>query len=153
MKWIGIQLPVQGTQVWSLVQKDPTHHGATESTAHSYWALELQLLSLGASNLCSAAKAPRQWEAPPCNERAARTQQWRPRAARASNTLFLKKSLKWTKTKQKVLHSWLRIGSNRKRTFEIRRKHIKAIVAKPKDSIEVLGERLRECTRKKGMWS
>ena len=73
--------------------------------------------------------------------------------SKSKQHVIFKKSLKWTKTKQKVLHSWLRIGSNRKRTFEIRRKHIKAIVAKPKDLIEVLGERLRECTRKKGMWS
>ena len=56
-QWMGVHLPVQGTQVWSLVWEDPTCWGATKPTHHnyractlesgsqSYWACVLQLLT------------------------------------------------------------------------------------------------------------
>ena len=33
---LKIQLPMQGTQVRSLVQEDPTCHGAAEPLCHNY---------------------------------------------------------------------------------------------------------------------
>ena len=35
-QWLRICLPMQGTQVRSLVQEDPTCHGATKPASHSY---------------------------------------------------------------------------------------------------------------------
>ena len=35
-QWIRICLPMQGTQVQSLVQEDPTCHGATKPVRHNY---------------------------------------------------------------------------------------------------------------------
>ena len=35
-QWIRIHLPMQGTQVRSLVQEDPTCHGATKLMCHNY---------------------------------------------------------------------------------------------------------------------
>ena len=43
--WLRIRLPMQGTQVRSLVWEDPTCHGATKPRHHNYWACEPQLLS------------------------------------------------------------------------------------------------------------
>ena len=36
VQWIGIQLPMQGTQVQSLIQEDSTYHGATKLMSHKY---------------------------------------------------------------------------------------------------------------------
>ena len=36
--WIRICLPMQETQVWSLVREDPTCRGATKPVGHNYWA-------------------------------------------------------------------------------------------------------------------
>ena len=36
--WLGIRLPVQGTQVQSLVQEDAICCGATKLVDHNYWA-------------------------------------------------------------------------------------------------------------------
>ena len=44
IQWIRTHLPTQGTQVWSLVQKDPTCHRATRPVCHNYRARMLQLL-------------------------------------------------------------------------------------------------------------
>ena len=41
-QWLGIRLPVQGTQVPSLVRGDPTCHGATKPMRHNYWACALE---------------------------------------------------------------------------------------------------------------
>ena len=35
-QWLRICLPMQGTRVQSLVQEDPTCHGATEPVRHNY---------------------------------------------------------------------------------------------------------------------
>ena len=50
-QWLEIRLPVQGTQVLSLVQEDPTCHRATKPVCHYYCsrAHEPQLLSLHAT--------------------------------------------------------------------------------------------------------
>ena len=44
-QWLGIRLPMQGTQVWSLVQEDPTCRRATKPVHQNYWARALQLMS------------------------------------------------------------------------------------------------------------
>ena len=41
-QWLGIRLPMQGTWVRSLVQEDPTCHGATKPVRHNYWACALE---------------------------------------------------------------------------------------------------------------
>ena len=35
-QWLRIHLPMQGTQVQSLVQEDPTCHGAAKPVHHNY---------------------------------------------------------------------------------------------------------------------
>ena len=49
VQWLRIHLPMQVTQVWSLVWEDPTCHRATKPVHHNYWALCTQ-------SLCSAAR-------------------------------------------------------------------------------------------------
>ena len=81
-QWIRIHLPMQGTQVWALVQGDPTCCGATkpvlhkywacalEPTSHNYWARTPQLLRLRATTTeahMPRARAPQQ-EKPPQGE-------------------------------------------------------------------------------------
>ena len=41
-QWLRIHLPMQGTQVRSLVQKDPTCRGATKPVCHNYQACALE---------------------------------------------------------------------------------------------------------------
>ena len=41
-QWLRIRLPMQGTQVWALVQEDPTCHGATKPVRHNCWACALE---------------------------------------------------------------------------------------------------------------
>ena len=43
-QWLRTHLPMQGTQVRSLVWEDPTCRGATKPESHNYWARVLQLL-------------------------------------------------------------------------------------------------------------
>ena len=38
VQWLGICLPMQGTQVWSLVQGDSMCYRATKPTYHNWWA-------------------------------------------------------------------------------------------------------------------
>ena len=33
---------MQGTEIWSLVQEDPTYHGATKPMCHNYWTCALE---------------------------------------------------------------------------------------------------------------
>ena len=42
VQWIRIHLPMQGTQVHSLVREDSTCRGATKLTGHSYGARALE---------------------------------------------------------------------------------------------------------------
>ena len=41
VQWIGIHLPMRGTQVQFLVWKDSTYRGATTSMYHNYWSLSV----------------------------------------------------------------------------------------------------------------
>ena len=38
VQWLRIHLPMQGTQVQSLVWKDPMYHVTTKPVHHNYWA-------------------------------------------------------------------------------------------------------------------
>ena len=60
-QWIGICLPIQGTQVRSLGQEDSTCHGAAKPvpTRCNYWAHAIQLLK----RLCAVIEKAPQWEA------------------------------------------------------------------------------------------
>ena len=85
VRQIRICLPVQGTQVWSLVQEDSTRHGTTKPVDHDYWnphTLELALCNK--RRHCK--KQLQRWDARTLQLEKARAQQWRPRAAN-----------KWTK--------------------------------------------------------
>ena len=42
VQWLRIRLPMQGTQVQSLVQEDPTCCEATKPMHHNYWACGLE---------------------------------------------------------------------------------------------------------------
>ena len=44
-QWLRICLPMQGTQVPSLAQEDPTCRGATKPVCHNYWACALESTS------------------------------------------------------------------------------------------------------------
>ena len=63
-KW-RIHLPVQGTQVWPLVQDDPTCHGATQPVSHSYWGCALAPLLFRKRSLCSEKPVLRNQRAAP----------------------------------------------------------------------------------------
>ena len=41
-QWLGIRLPMQGTQVRALVREDPICHRATKPVSHNYWACALE---------------------------------------------------------------------------------------------------------------
>ena len=41
-QWLRIRLPMQGTQVRSLIREDPTCCGATKPVCHNYWACALE---------------------------------------------------------------------------------------------------------------
>ena len=72
-KWLGIHLPMQGTQLWSLVQEDPMCHRATKSMHHNYGACTLEpgsgnYWSPCTESLCSATgEATTVWSS--CNTR------------------------------------------------------------------------------------
>ena len=44
-QWLRIRLPVQRSQVWSLVQEDPICRGATTPVCLNYWACALEPVS------------------------------------------------------------------------------------------------------------
>ena len=95
-QWLRTRLPMQGTQVWALVQEDPTCHGATKPVCHNYWACALEPTSHNywshhAKSPCSATReatamirpcttrmsSPRSWQL-----EKAHAQQRRPNAAK-----------------------------------------------------------------------
>ena len=44
-QWLRINLSMQGTQVWALIQEDPICRRATGHMHHSYWACTLEPVS------------------------------------------------------------------------------------------------------------
>ena len=111
MQLLRICLPIQGTQVQSLVQEDPTCHGATKPVRHNYWACTLEpphhnywsLRTLGPTcrqllspcsatrgttairSLCTATKNS------PCSPQLEKVcaQQWRPNSAKKKRNMLL----------------------------------------------------------------
>ena len=92
-QWWTVHLPIQGTWVWSPVQKASTCHQATKPVSRNYWAYVLEptccnYWNLGALRACVQwQKKPPQWEAralqlgsSPCplQLEKAWVQQWRP---------------------------------------------------------------------------
>ena len=75
VQWLIIRLPMQGTQVQSLVREAPTCRGATkpvhhnywacalEPAHHNYWALVPQLLKPAPRARAPQQEKPPQWEA------------------------------------------------------------------------------------------
>ena len=37
VQWLGVHLPMQAPQTWSLIQEDPTSQGVNKPMCHSYW--------------------------------------------------------------------------------------------------------------------
>ena len=67
-QWERVCLPMQETQVWSLIQEDPTGLGETKPVCHKYSACALESLSHNywAHMLCALQwEKPPQWEAHP----------------------------------------------------------------------------------------
>ena len=67
---------MHGTQVRSLVQGDPTCHGATKPVHHNYWACALELRAATTEAREPRARAPQQekppqWEARALQQRVA----------------------------------------------------------------------------------
>ena len=64
-QWLRIHLPMQGTQVRSLVREDPTCRQATNPVRHNYWACALEPVEARTPQLLKPARL----EAMLCNER------------------------------------------------------------------------------------
>ena len=109
-QWLRIHLPMQGTQVWSLVWEDPTCCRAPKPMCHNYWACALEPVCHNYWACAPRAPAPQQekppqWEAyvPHCNEEQPPLAATResPRAAMKTqssqkiNKFILKKSVAW----------------------------------------------------------
>ena len=107
-QWLRIRLPVKSTQVWALVQEDPTCRGAAKPMHHNYWACVPQLLSPCATTTEACVprarapqqEKPRQWESSALqrrvaparrNQRKACAQQQRPNATKNKINLKIKK--------------------------------------------------------------
>ena len=62
VEWIKICLPMQGTQVWSLVWEDLTCRRATKPVCHNSWACMLKLLQPLCLEHMLCNKKPPRWE-------------------------------------------------------------------------------------------
>ena len=97
-------LSMQGTQVWFLVQEDPTCHGATKPMRHNYWT---HALELGSHNYWSLhplqQEKLQQWEAP-CWPELEETQMHQRRALCAKQSIIQpkinKSRIKWNSEKR-----------------------------------------------------
>ena len=98
VQWLRIRLPMQGTQVQSLVREDPTCRGATKPMHHNYWACALEPASHNYWAWVPQLLKPLCLEPVLCNKRShrslqleeAHTQQWRPNAAKKINKIKTK---------------------------------------------------------------
>ena len=103
-QWLRIRLPMQGTQVRSLVWEDPICRGATKPVHHYYWACALEPMchnywSPHTLSPCSATREATAMRSPhtatkssPCSLQLekARAHQQRPNTAKNSNGIFHK---------------------------------------------------------------
>ena len=82
--WIRIHLPIQGTQVWSLIREDSTCFGATKPVCHKYLVHVWQVVKPVCPTACTLQqKKPPQWEARTLQWGEALTDHWR-RPARSN---------------------------------------------------------------------
>ena len=95
VQWIRICLPMQGTQVWSLVWKDPTSRGAAKPVCCNYWSpsnLE--------TTLCK--------ERSHCNEKPShRNEEQHPGMLQLGKSLYGNKNPAQPKTNTKGNQSWM----------------------------------------------
>ena len=88
VQWLRIRLPVQGTQVQSLVWEDSTCLGATKPMCHDYWALALEptwhnYWSLRAlERMLCYKRSHRKEKSAHHNQKKAHLQQWTPSIAK-----------------------------------------------------------------------
>ena len=98
IRWWRICLPIQGTQVQSLVPEDSTCRGTAKPMCHNYWAHMAQVLKPVPPRVCAPQQErPPQWEAcaprlesSPCLPQLekAHMQQQRPSTAKNNQTNF-----------------------------------------------------------------
>ena len=88
VQWIRVCLPMQGIQVQSPVQEDPTCHGATKPMSHNYWTCALEPVSHNYWAHVPQLLKPARLEPMLCNGRshrnerpAHRSKEWPPLAA------------------------------------------------------------------------
>ena len=97
VQWIGIHLPMQGTQVQSLIWEDSTCWGTAEPMHHNYWACALEPARCNCwywahvfhlLSLCAQLLKPTLLEPVTCNKRSHRNekpthfnQEWLPHTA------------------------------------------------------------------------
>ena len=82
-QWLRAHLSMQWTQVWSLVQEDPTWHGATKPLCCNYWSLhtlEAELCNRRSHHNKSAHHNEDNWRLLQLEK--ACVQQWRSRSAK-----------------------------------------------------------------------
>ena len=65
VQWLRAHMPMQGTQVWSLVREDPTCQGAPKSVHHSSWAFTPECMLLNKRGHCSETPEHCSWWAAP----------------------------------------------------------------------------------------
>ena len=100
VQWLRIHLPMQGTQVWSLVWEDPTSHRATKPVHPDHWSvrtLERLLHSKGSRHSekpGAAVEEPLQ-----VTLQTAGVRQWRPSAAKRNQLVKILKD--WVQQKKK----------------------------------------------------
>ena len=73
-QWLRIHLPMQGTWVRTLVQEDPTCHGATKPGHHNYWACSLEPVSHNCWARTPQLLKPVRLEPVLCNKRSRRNE-------------------------------------------------------------------------------
>ena len=95
-QWLRICLPMQGTQVWSLVREDPTCHGATNPVRHNYWTCVPHLLKPARFRACARQQETLpQWEARAPQRRVGPTRRnWREPTCSNKDPMQLKKKNK-----------------------------------------------------------
>ena len=81
VQWLRMCLPMQGTQVPSLVQEDSTCHKATKPVGQNYWARALEPACLSCWSPCTLELTLCNEKPKPHNKRVAHTQQRGPSTA------------------------------------------------------------------------
>ena len=94
-QWLRICLPVQETQVRSLIWEDPARRRAIKPARHNYWACALERVLCNKRNHCSEKLAHCNSRAGPlATTREEPAQQWRPSTVKNKQTNKIKKLLR-----------------------------------------------------------